>query len=184
MKKTILSVFATAAMLLGVNAQDNAKKASSWCVTDEQTQIMEQQNPNIIEQRAQLEEWIANFGATYDPATQKATIIIPTVVHNITHSGGQGYVSKQQIEQQIETLNKDMKRLNADAANTRALFLPYVASLDVEFRLARKDPNGNCTEGITRFEDSRSYNPSPRDGVKSVVRWDTKKYFNIEILFP
>ena len=157
-------------------------KSGNWCFTDQQTQILEQQNPNIIQQRQDLEDYILSFSQTYDPVAKKATIIIPVVVHNVTHSGGQAYVSKAQIEAQIATLNQDFKRLNPDAGMTRALFAPYATSLDIEFRLARKDPNGNCTEGIVRVESPLSLNPNPRDNVKATSYWDSKKYFNIWVI--
>ena len=88
---------------------------------------------------------------------KKTTVIIPVVVHNITHSGGQGYVSKSVIDAQINRLNIDFNRQNSDANQTRALFAPFAGAVDVEFRLAHIDPNGNCTEGIVRMENSLSY---------------------------
>jgi PKD repeat protein len=181
MKKIILSALGLSFLfsLTTASAQD---RTGNWCYTDEQTQLLEQADPNIVQQRADLENYILNFSQTYDPVAKKATIIIPVVVHNITHSNGSGYVSKATIEAAINRLNVDFKRLNSDASNTRALFQPYAAAMDVEFRLARKDPNGNCTEGIVRVESPLSNNPNPRDAVKSVSRWDTKKYFNIWVI--
>ncbi len=175
--KLILSVLLV--ISTGLFAQN---KNTSWCYTDEQTQLLEQQNPTITQQKQDFEDYILSFGQTYDPVSKKATIIIPVVVHNVTHSGGQAYVSKATIEAQIQRLNDDFQRLNSDASNTRALFSPYATSLDIEFRLARKDPNGNCTEGIVRVESPLSYNPDPRDNVKSVSYWDSKKYFNIWVI--
>ena len=39
------------------------------------------------------------------------TYIIPVVVHNITHSGGQGYVTKANIDAAINRLNIDFQRI-------------------------------------------------------------------------
>lgn len=159
-------------------------RSGNWCSTDEQTQILEQNDPNIIQQRADFENYILNFKETYDPIAKKVAIIIPVVVHNITHDGGIGYVSKATIDAAIDRLNLDFKRLNADAVNTRAIFQPYVASLDIEFRLARKTPNGSCTEGIVRAESPYSFNTSTSaaENVKAVSYWDSKKYFNIWVI--
>jgi hypothetical protein len=91
-------------------------------------------------------------------------------------------VSKSDIEAQLTTLNEDFNRLNADAANTRPVFAPFATSTSVEFRLAHLDPNGDCTEGIVRVEDPLSNFPVPRDDVKAVSYWDSKKYFNIWVI--
>lgn len=183
MKKTILSSLGLGLMFLfnGVYAQN---RAGNWCNTDEQTQLQEQLNPSIIQQRQDFEDYVQKYEQTYDPIAKKATIIIPVVVHNITHDGGVAYVDKATIEAAINRLNLDYKRLNSDAANTRAIFQPYAATLDVEFRLARKDPNGNCTEGITRNESPYSYNTSvsAAENVKAVSYWNSKKYFNIWVI--
>lgn len=151
----------------------------NWCKTDEQTQLLEQLDPSIIQQREDFETYIQNFKQTYDPVAKKAAIIIPIVFHVITWNGN-GNATKAEIENAVNVINQDFKRTNLDASNTRAIFAPYAASLDIEFRLARKDPNGNCTEGIVRVEDSRTM--SATDAVKAASRWDPKKYFNVWIV--
>ncbi|MBL4594736.1 MAG: T9SS type A sorting domain-containing protein, partial [Flavobacteriales bacterium] len=59
----------------------------------------------------------------------------------------------------------------------RIQFAPYAVDIQVEFRLAHLDPNGDCTEGIVRIESPLAENAD--DAVKSVSYWDSKKYFNI-----
>ena len=165
------------------NAQTNSN--GNWCYTDEYHQKAIQQNPSLIQQKEELEDYILNYKKDYNASDKTSnTIIIPVVIHNITHDGGKGYVSKAAIDAQMQTLNDDFKRLNADAANTRSLFLPYVASLDIEFRLAHLDPNGECTQGIVRKESSYSYNTDKDDAqnVKGVSYWDSKKYFNVWVI--
>ncbi len=94
-------------------------------------------------------------GGTNDArlATPNSVIIIPVVVH-VLHSGeplGTGRnISDAQIQSQIDVLNEDFRRLNADRVNTPSIFLPAAGDANFEFRLACKDPNGNTTNGITR----------------------------------
>ena len=178
MKKTKLSLFGLGLMFF-FNTVLAQAPASNWCKTDEQTQLLEQLNPSIIQQRQDLEDYILNFSPSFDPTAKKATIIIPVVFHVITDNGN-GNVTKAEIQQAINVINQDFKRLNPDAANTRSIFLPYVASLDIEFRLAHLDPNGNCTEGIVRVESPLSSNAT--DAVKAVSYWNSKKYFNIWVV--
>lgn len=178
MQKTNLFLFGLGLMFLTttVNAQT---PDGNWCKTDEQTQLLEQLNSSIFQQRQDLEDYISNFKSNYDPTAKKATIIIPLVFHVFTYNGN-GNTSKADIQQVVNILNQDFKRLNPDAGSTRAIFQPYTASLDIEFRLATKDPFGNCTEGIVRIENSQTMNAS--DGIKSVSYWDSKKYFNIWVV--
>lgn len=160
-----------------LTAQEQAK---NWCYTDQNTERLHQENPSLIQQTQEVEDYISMFKETNDPLAKKATIIIPVVVHNITHSNGQGYVSKATIDAQINRLNIDFNRLNSDTTNTRPLFKPHAAAVDIEFRLARLDPNGQCTEGIVRAESPLSFNGG--DAVKAVSYWDSKKYFNIWVV--
>ena len=182
--KKIFTYLLGLTMLLIANIGSAQNKSGNWCFTDEQTQLLQQQNPALIQQQQDLEDYILNFSQTYDPVAKKVTIIIPVVVHNITHDGGIGYVSKATIEAQINKMTTDYKALNADLSQVRAEFQPYIATMDVEFRLAHLDPNGNCTEGIVRAESPYSYNTSvsTAENVKAVSYWNSKKYFNIWVI--
>ncbi len=182
MKSLKLTLLTFGALLIAANTNAQ-KKSVDWCVTNEQTEKLYQNNPALIQQDLNLKQQVRDYIDNNGGATKKASPwIIPVVVHNITHDGGQGYVSKADIEAQLVTMTEDFKRLNPDAGNTRALFVPYAAAMDVEFRLAHIDPNGNCTEGIVRMEDPLSNFPVPRDAIKSVSYWDSKKYFNIWVI--
>ena len=176
-KLSLLLLFTIALFSVKINAQTQ-KKAQDWCKTDQNTQELYDKNPALLQRMDELHKEVRNYVDNYSNITKRAvTYIIPVVVHNITHDGGVGYVTKADIEAQIATMNADFQRLNADAANTRPIFQPYAASFDVEFRLAHKDPNGNCTEGIVRLDHPSSANFS--DGNKSVSYWNSKKYYNI-----
>jgi hypothetical protein len=156
------------------------ERTNNWCYTDQNSERLRQENPMLIQQNQELEELTKLYSETSNSLAKKNTIIIPVVVHNITHSGGMGYVSKATIDAQIERLNIDFNRLNSDTSNTRALFKPHASSIDIEFRLAHLDPNGECTEGIVRKESPLSFNGG--DAVKAVSYWDSKKYFNIWVV--
>jgi len=67
---------------------------------------------------------------------------IPVVFHVIRHTNGLGYVSEELIRSQIDVLNEDFRALQgtpgAPGVDTR-----------IQFRLAKLDPNGLPTTGIT-----------------------------------
>ncbi len=156
----------------GVQAQ-NQTRSGNWCGFDKQIEAELQNNPNFLQEYFQH---ISDLKKT-NTNNKLATYTIPVVVHNITHSGGLGYVTKQVIEEAIERLNIDFNRLNSDTTQTRSIFKPHAGSIDIEFRLAHLDPNGDCTEGIVRLEHPASADFGDND--KSISQWDEHKYFNI-----
>ena len=59
----------------------------------------------------------------------------------------------------------------------RAVFAPHIADAQIEFRLAKIDPNGKCTEGINRINSTKSSSFTNVD--KSLSYWPANKYMNI-----
>ena len=110
---------------------------------------------------------------------KKATRVIPVVFH-IIHTYGEENISKEQILNQLELLNKDFSRTNSDTANTRAIFKGIAADMDIEFRMAQIAPDGSCTDGITRTYSELT--DGGDDAVKNLVRWDYRKYLNIWVI--
>ncbi|HMQ00444.1 MAG TPA: M43 family zinc metalloprotease, partial [Cyclobacteriaceae bacterium] len=148
------------------------------------------QRGQILEDRTHFEEWLQNkinekqrtqqFGIESE-ASQ--TIIIPVVVH-VIHNGeaiGSGTnIPDAQIHSQISVLNKDFKRQNTDANETPAEFLPVAGSWDIEFVLAKRDPEGLATNGITRTRGSKSvWQFSDDTELKSMSYWPAEDYLNI-----
>ncbi|MBL4819956.1 MAG: PKD domain-containing protein, partial [Gammaproteobacteria bacterium] len=171
---SLVTVFA-----LNVNAQSQSpEKTGDWCQTDKHAEEQKIQNPALIQAEINFRQRVRDYIDNNPPSSTDKTspYIIPVVWHCITDDGA-GYLSKSDIEDNMLTINEDFQRTNADAANTRTLFLPYAMSMNIEFRLAHLDPNGNCTEGIVRMDSPLGTNAS--DAVKSVSYWDSKKYFNI-----
>ncbi len=112
-----------------------------------------------------------------------AIIHIPVVVH-VIHFGeplGNGSnIPNDRILSQIDILNNDYRRMNADASQTPAEFQPVAADTEIEFCLAQTDPFGNPTEGITRHQ----YAAIPsinfiENNVKPNTSWNSNNYLNI-----
>ncbi|MCS7085945.1 MAG: M43 family zinc metalloprotease, partial [Bacteroidia bacterium] len=105
---------------------------------------------------------------------------IPCVFHVVYANSSQN-ISDAQILSQIEVLNEDFKRLNADTVNTLAEFRPVAASVEVNFCLAQQDPDGNPSSGITRHNISGGpWTSSAFDAqVKPQTIWNPNEYLNI-----
>ncbi len=158
-----------------------AQPVDDWCATES---AMEQFVLNTPQKRAEYEKELARYKQMVREGRQnksKTTFIIPTVVH-VMHFNGNGNVSDAQIIDGINQINEDLKRTNADTNLTRSIFKPFAGSIDVEFRLAKKDPNGNCTNGIVRVNDGSTNNFAESD--KNISKWNNlnngqAQYFNI-----
>ncbi len=111
---------------------------------------------------------------------KKAAIYTIPVVYHVIHDNGIGNVSKASIEGSIQNLNDDFQKLNSDLTDVVASFIGIAADCQIQFRLAHLDPNGNCTEGITRT--SSPLTNTAGENVKSLVNWNTTKYLNIWVV--
>jgi hypothetical protein len=104
-----------------------------------------------------------------------ATYTIPVVVH-ILHTYTQGNISDAQVFDAIRILNEDYQKMNADTSSVVSAFINAIGNASIEFKLARKDPQGNCTNGIDRIYTAKAGFAS--DEAK-INQWDRNKYLNI-----
>lgn len=81
----------------------------------------------------------------------KQLLTVPVVVHIIYNTPAQN-ISDEAVFSQIEVLNEDFQRLNADAGEARAIFQEVAGNPEIQFVLADTDPEGNPTTGITRTQ--------------------------------
>lgn len=119
--------------------------------------------------------------------TTEGPRLIPVVVH-VVHSGsavGTGTnIPDSQIFEQIRILNEDFRRLNADSNRTPAEFLPVAADANIEFVLAKQDPDGLPTNGIVRIQGPKTtYNPET-DAVLigQLSQWNPVEYMNMYVV--
>ena len=125
------------------------------CGTTALHQFHELTDPGYTQRRAHLnaqtQQWISDYG-------QRKTanvVTIPVVVH-VVYNGNVQNVSDAQIQSQMDALNRDFRRQNADTTNTPSDFASIVADTRIEFCLASVDPNGAPTNGITRTSTTTS----------------------------
>ena len=139
----ILSLVVSFTLIISASAQNN------WCGNDAIHNKLKASNPTYMQQMHQGMSTAAS-GAKNQ---LKATLDVPVVVH-IIHDNGIGNISEEQVLNALKVLNDDYNRNNFDAGSTRntvnAPFSPIAGDMDVVFKLAKLDPNGNCTNGIVR----------------------------------
>jgi len=128
----------------------------------------------------QMQDWIA----THPKIDEKAiAITIPVVVHVVWNTNEQN-ISDAQVESQIDVLNEDYNRLNADASLTPSCFDSVAGRMPLYFCLVSRDPIGNWTNGITRTHTNATSFSSNIDDVKfdstgGCNVWNPDYYLNI-----
>ncbi|MEB2777105.1 M43 family zinc metalloprotease [Algoriphagus sp. D3-2-R+10] len=113
-------------------------------------------------------------------------ILIPVVIHVIHNGESIGQASNvpvSQIEEQIRILNEDFQRQNADAVSTPSEFLPVAGLINIEFVLAKQDPSGLPSNGITRtIGPKSSYDPNTDASIiGQLIQWNPEEYMNLYV---
>ena len=109
-------------------------------------------------------------------------ITIPVVIHVLYNNTSQN-ISDAQILSQLQSLNNDYRKLNADASKVPAAFAGLAADAKITFCLAKVDASGKPTTGIIRkYTSTQSWLTD--DGMKFSAQggdnaWDPKRYLNI-----
>jgi len=138
-------------------------------------QWAEVNNPEAIQAKKTLEDFTQKYISN---GIKDDTLIIIPVVFHVVHNYGAENISKEQILDAIRILNEDYRKLNADTSDIIPEFKAIAADSRIEFRLAKIDPNGNCTDGIDRVVSTLTYNAD--ENTKMIApSWDRTKYLNI-----
>lgn len=163
-----------------INLQSQTDK---HCGTDEINLELLQQHPEL------LNNWIKNYIAQeqfindyqYISAGERADTVfkIPVVVH-VIHFDGPENISNAQIQNGIDILTRNYRKQNPDTALIVPFFQPIAADMEIEFELAKLDPDGNCTNGINRVRSNLT--TTGGHNVKDLIHWPRDKYLNIYIV--
>jgi hypothetical protein len=128
--------------------------------------------------RARFEQ-VINTKNAQSASNMVASYTIPVVFH-ILHKGGQENISDAQVQNAIAILNRDFQKQNSDTASIVAQFKNLAADCAIQFSLATIDPNGNCTNGITRHYDlNTDWVIDPSD---YIYTWPPSKYLNVYVV--
>ncbi len=137
-------------LIIGVSLLINNTMAQK-CGSSLNIQLIQMENPELYNKLLQIENHTKTFieNKSLKSTTTTNILRIPVVVHVLYNTSSQN-ISDAQIISQIEVLNEDFRRQNADASNTPSAFQPVASDPEIEFFLACVDPTGNTSNGITR----------------------------------
>lgn len=183
-------IFCIATLILFVFLGTNAY-AQKRCSTVE-AEKLRREKYKFLPSEVEFENWLAKkiserrnklvpFGTKEAGDPDKIAVVVH-VIHNGEAPGEGVNISDEQIYSQIEVLNEDYQRKNADTIDTQAEFLGRASHMNIEFVLARQTKEGNPTTGIVRAEGTKpSYGItiSERELLSGFSHWDPNIYLNI-----
>ncbi|MES2133491.1 MAG: hypothetical protein V4506_14175, partial [Bacteroidota bacterium] len=159
------------------------------CGTILHHQYLMQTRPNYQSDLNQYNQVIEQYlqdraaGITVARTSSNPIVTVPVVVH-VLYNGAAENITDAQAASQVQVLNDDFARFNADASKvTQATFSTVASGANIRFCLAQRDPNGNATTGVVHKATTVSAF-STNDAVKSSASggddaWDVTRYINI-----
>lgn len=141
------------------------------------------ENPALQQSIDAIEHQTQQY-ASSQGSQERVVITIPVVFH-IIHNGdavGSGEnISDTYINAQLDQLNKDFRKLNADASLIPAAFASVAADAEIQFCLAQRKPDGTATNGINRLNmGNASWTMNQCEStLKPQTIWDRSKYLNL-----
>ena len=148
---------------------------------------------NILRYESNLRSYIQQQGAIQQLKMPKTLsgppYTIPVVVHVVSTGGAVGTIYNPSDAQIQATINYLNQVYNGTYPGTQG-----VGDLQIQFVLAKRDPNCNPTNGINRVDGSSipgyssggvNVNTSlgtDEINVKNLIRWDPSQYYNIWVV--
>ena len=140
---------------------------------------------NLVQSEMELEykQSIANSNL----GKVAAVVYTVPVVFHILHQGGVENIPDADVITAMTQINKDYRKLGADIGAIHPSFSSLYVDAEISFQLAKKDPNGNCTNGIIHHYDANTNWDQTNVAAYAYSgtgtnRWPTTKYLNIYIV--
>lgn len=183
MKKQMNILLLSLIWAINLSAQINQPVNKHWCGSIEMMDANFKKHPEL---KTQFDEIQAQLNALQETQHSANKLIATTnytipVVFHILHAYGSENISDAQVADAIAILNRDFNKQNADTSVVIAPMIPAIGNAHINFALARKDPNGNCTSGIVRHFDPKTYNWEG-DYQDYIYTWDPTMYLNVYVV--
>ncbi|MCT4664474.1 MAG: M43 family zinc metalloprotease [Flavobacteriales bacterium] len=153
------------------------------CASAIETNKQLDKNPELkaayLEYENALQVLNANTNSEERASMNNQKKIIPVVIH-IMHDYDANNITDAQVQSAMAQLNEDFLFTASDTTQIVSAFKTIAGNMNVEFKLARKDPNGNCTTGITRWATKETFTAG--ESIKEIVKWDPAKYLNVWVV--
>ncbi len=150
------------------------------CGTDRVMEDLYNKRPESRSEALSFSKFSRNFSLE---KRQQRSYIIPIVFHVFGTDFSGKSVDDALIIDALNKTNEDFQGLTADWNDVSADFESVKMALDITFKLAKKDPNGNPTTGINYYPVNSGFgNDYGFDEEIQKYAWDNYKYMNVYIM--
>ena len=153
MRYIIQSLLALLVLSIGMGSAFAQQKGDSHshdrvCHTMGNLDRLLQKDPKMAKRMGVIEKQTQSFvhSMRQNPSQRSQMMVTIPVVFHILYNTDAENISDAQVLSQLQILNDDFRRLNANQDNV----WPQAADTQIEFCLATQDPQGNPTDGILR----------------------------------
>ena len=130
--------------------------------------------------QASIEAWKKKRAHTKRSSVEVTIPVHVIIVHPPGEAIGTGdNLSIERIQSQIDVMNEDFPGLNSDIGEVPTMF--DVGASEISFCLATNDPDGNPTNGITRYPTNENYEDIFMTTIMPQTIWDNSLYLNIYV---
>lgn len=174
MKRLILTLLAGTTLGLSASAQEIRP-----CGSYEALKHLHEQHPELkaeYDARALLANSLVI--QNNEKGEKVAVYQIPVVFH-ILHEYGSENIPDANVYALMNRLNEDYSATNPDITQVIPNFDTIIGDSKIEFKLAAKDPLGNCTNGI---EHVYSHETNNGDSYSKLGQWNRSKYMNVWVV--
>ena len=195
MKKLLLSATACLLMATSIKAQEiqpcGTYKAREYFIKNlpgYAAKLNAAEAASKAEYQAFLQQQSQNQSAK--TSSVQPIYTVPVVFH-VLHQG-ESYGTAPNIDDSecisaLAQVNRDFGRLGSDTATIDPLFEPLYENANMQFMLAQKDPNGNCTSGIVHhFDNKTQWDQTDifnyQYSTNAAGNWNPSKYLNVYIV--
>ncbi len=199
LKKTLITAMAIT-MPLSINLANANQPQGISCGTEDAMQKLYAENPSSVQEAASLELMtVGNNHTRLLPSTTNTismqsssaqsvsamlaanpTYVIPVVFHVYGTSHNGKAVDDAVIIDALRKTNEDFQGLANDFNSIIPEFSGVKDTLNIEFRLAKKSPNGSATTGIV-YHASACGAGNYSDSNVATDNWNNYKYMNVYI---
>jgi hypothetical protein len=155
------------------------------CSFDEARDELYKKNPAALKSAQEFEKVVQRFAKSKRASDSKAgeSFVVPVVFHiygtDFSSVGGvKRVINDDIVKQALKAVNSDFKGFN-DPVDSK--FASLEGGMNVVFKLAQIDPNGNTTTGIVYHEYKSGFGLTTSDDEIAKFAWDNYKYFNVHI---
>ena len=152
------------------------------CGTDEKNAEFFKARPDAHKEYLDFNRSIRQIKGFNRKGNNEVNYTIPVVFHVFGKEHNGKTIDNALIEQALIELNKDFQGLNDDFNDVHDTFKEIRGSMNISFKLAKKDPQGEPTAGINYYEILNGFGQENvmDDQIKEHA-WDNYKYMNVYI---